>query len=614
MTRSDSLSTSGKRMQRNSIGHSFPARPLTLLAMLVWMIPAAVGQVVSENDSDELFVFRPDTPERQVRGALLAEKLDRPALAKGYLEELMDSQPNTELLQQLRRQFGMGTFLKLSAIRELQPTSRELLQLINEASRDVAPSASTVELLIADLGQTKQQTLDASLKILSAEAEAVVPLLAADVSTPQGDLADRLLRKYIRRFRGGLLQALPDADETTQARILNLLAGCADPEMAVDLSPYRYSAVSAVRNAANSAHRKLTGSSASTESREEVAESIIHQVTNLLQRANVAFPTRPDRSADRWLQAVPADQPVVYGVGFLSRAVELSSIVERIVPDRADVLAVKMVAELTEQSWPPVWPAEMTPADSTAKAIEIKEIDVLAMKVAVATGNTASILSLLRRGPVAAAVIRELPTFRRQLLLHPDSRVRLLTAGVLVTSETQNYRADEMLAAAVSGSEKSEAVVIDSRHGEGPTVAAVINDVGYATVASRTGQGGFGLATGQMQNELLLVHSNCLRWPLSQTIANLRADYRTRRVPLVVYGPERDRSRSELARSAHAGVWFVSEPVSDEISNIDQFLGDSGRVTDPTIVTERFRLEGIPRAVLTEEERRQMIAFARNLQ
>ena len=70
----------------------------------------------SVGESDELFLFRPNTPERQIRGAILAEKLDRPQLALGYLTDLLDSQPSTEVLLQLRKTFGSGTFLRLSAI------------------------------------------------------------------------------------------------------------------------------------------------------------------------------------------------------------------------------------------------------------------------------------------------------------------------------------------------------------------------------------------------------------------------------------------------------------------------------------------------------------------
>ena len=92
-----------------------------------------------------------------------------------------------------------------------------------------------------------------------------------------------------------------------------------------------------------------------------------------------------------------------------------------------------------------------------------------------------------------------------------------------------------------------------------------------------------------------MVHSNCLRWSLSDTITNLRTDCRTRTTPIVIYGPERDRRRTETIRGAHPGVWFTPEPLHE--------------ITFPDAV----QLMSINGPKLTEFERQSMIAFARLL-
>lgn len=598
-------------MQRSRSHQILSAHFATLLLVCATATCSALAQEKFDAGSDELFVFRPDTPERQIRGAILAEKLDRPGLAQGYLAELLDSQPTQQELRQLRSTFGIGTFLKLSSTKELQPRSRELLQMINDASRAEPATASTVELLIDELGQSKQQTLEASLKILSAEGDAAVPLLAADRSTVQGAIADRLLQKYTRRFQHGLVAALSDADPATQVRIMELLKGSANPEIVFDFCRFRFSDSPEVAAATHLAIQKLSKSSSGFATKQDAINSLHDEIVTLIRRAGKAYPLISDHANDRRLQGIPADQQTVYGVGFLRRAVTLTGITEQILPESVEVLAAKMVAELTEQSWPIAWPGEL-PLPTTA-VDELAEVDILALQIAARTENAAAILSLLRRTQIAAGVLANSPALTRQLLMHSDSRVRLLTAGLIDAAGGNNFRTYGTLAAAVSSTEKPEALVIDTRDGEGPTVAAVMNDIGYKTASSRTGQGGFEIATGQMQCELILVQSNCLRWPLSQTIANLRTDYRTADIPIVVYGPERDRSATELARSGYEGVWYLAEPVSDETSNIDQSRGVSGRVTDSTIVTERFRLEGIPQAKLSKEERRQMIRFALSL-
>ena len=102
---------------------------LGLLAML--LAPVASAQL---EEGDDLFQFPPETPSKRVRGAVIAESLGRSDLALGYLQELVDNQPGTNTLLQLRREFGIGTFLDLSANPSLAPAGRQLLRLINAAS------------------------------------------------------------------------------------------------------------------------------------------------------------------------------------------------------------------------------------------------------------------------------------------------------------------------------------------------------------------------------------------------------------------------------------------------------------------------------------------------
>ena len=55
---------------------------------------------------------------------------------------------------------------------------------------------------------------------------------------------------------------------------------------------------------------------------------------------------------------------------------------------------------------------------------------------------------------------------------------------------------------------------------------------------SATGQDGFRIAAARGDVELILLHTNSVRWGLSQTIVNLRADARTANIPIAIYGPD----------------------------------------------------------------------------
>ena len=561
--------------------------------------PSVFGQVpTASSESDDVFLFKPDTPVRQIRGAILAERLERPAIAQGYLNDLLESQPSTEVLLELRREFGIGTFLKLSSIRELQPTSRELLNLINEATTQVAPSASSVELLIAELGTSKQQTKEAALRILSAEGEAVLPLLNADVSTPQGAIADELLVKFARRLREGLLAALPDAEEGRKARILNLLGTTADPQLVSDLIIYCFDKSEPVSNAAMAAVDRLSEGRVTVGSRKESAESLMKESTELIRSVGLSFTTTHEVLHDRNMQKryLATDVGIVFGAASLARAAKLMQNAAGLNPDEPTFTAGLIVAEATEQNWNTGWPKDFAFSPDVADSTEPANTDVLAMQLAIETGNPASTFALVKDTTRANAVFRTNPDIQRAYLLSPDPRTRLMTAAIASANSVSGSLVTNALSAAAYGSDRPEAVIIDSRISEASNGAAVLESLKYAAAGASSGQQGFELTTNQLNCELVLIHSNCLRWSLSHTIANLRADYRTQNTPIIIYGPENDRASADFIATHKKGIWFIPEPLSE--------------ITLP----DHLKIDEVPGPVLNADERKQMILFAQELQ
>lgn len=557
-----------------------------------------LAQSPEETESrDQLFFFKPDTPARQVRGALLAERLDRPGLAQGYLNDLIDSNPSVEQLLDLRRQFGIGAFLKLSTTPSLQPTSQQLLKMINDAARQDAPSAVAVDALIAELGQSSRQTVDVSLRILAAENAAVVPLLAADVATPQGQIADQLLKRNVRRFRRGLVEALPDADDATQQRILKLLGHSAAPELALDLVRYQFSENADVAAEARTALHHLSGEQAVFDHPDQAAEMLSQEAIRLTSAACQAFPDKRARQMETDLaRQQGVDENSTYGTALLQRAVRLSADAVAISPESGLAAATQLTSEMAEQSWPVRWNSQVVvSADGIDPAVTPPATHVTAFELALQTGNTAALQQMLAEPATSVAIARHEPALFRQTLLYHDVRVRLLAAAVARVCDLSSSYADNTIHSVIRGSERPEAVVIDSRSGESADAAAVMNERGYATAAALSGQSGWKAASGQLQCELVLVHSNCLRWSLSDTIANLRQDYRTASSPIVIYGPERDGLRTDSVRTNLPGIWFIPEPIA--AITIQDYLQNAD-VRPPA---------------LTSQERKQMTRFARSL-
>lgn len=127
--------------------------------------------------------------------------------------------------------------------------------------------------------------------------------------------------------------------------------------------------------------------------------------------------------------------------------------------------------------------------------------------------------------------------------------------------------------------------MIDVDSGRLNEMSVALEDAGYESVAARTGIQGFEAAVRQLNCELILIHSNCIRWELSSTLANLRADARTRRTPVVIYGPDYSADSAISLASRHRGVWFINEPV--------------GQLT----IAERLRYLNVTAPLLTEAER-----------
>lgn len=616
-----------------------PARLLAACLTATLLLNAAFAQ--QEEFGDDLFQFPPETPAKRVRGAIIANSLGRPDLAQGYLQELVRNQPGTTTLLELRTEFGIGTFLDLSANPSLAPASRQLLQLINEASLQEPASSSSVELLIEQLGQKSPAAKDAVLTILSAGAAAAAPLLNADPQTTQGAVAEQILTRHARRFRYGLLAELATADDLGKVRILNLLKDAQDEQIARDLLPLAFVDNTEIAAAAQRAVTKLSSRHPlQISSADDAVELLLDEAMMLIGQVDTRFPDDPAMRLDRQL-GLHLGEDLRFGVASLSRAIQLVDLALMIAPDAEPCQAAQKVVTAAQAGFPSRWtnvdPEMLKAAVAGAQA---DSTDVMALTLAIESGSPAAILQLLKDTPTALGVLRDNPHLYRPLLLSGDSRVRLLGSGLINILGVRDHRIDQLITVFGQGSLDSEAVVIDSRKGEGLGSSAVAatsrletagniirqrtgappTDDGlsgllgmtveqlqqardmpgpltqsYDATNTGSGQAGFVAASTQMCCELVLIHSNCLRWDTATTIANLRTDFRTREIPIVIYGPDRDEKRTAVVRQRFPGVWFVPEPLSELTFH------------------EQLKMHDVPGPLLSVEERVSMRKFARTL-
>ena len=123
----------------------------------------------------------------------------------------------------------------------------------------------------------------------------------------------------------------------------------------------------------------------------------------------------------------------------------------------------------------------------------------------------------------------------------PDARVQFAAASAIMQLDPasrfgRSERVVEIFARELAGTSQPQSVIIDPNVDRASIVASLVGAIGFDASIAGTGQEGFERAVSQPIG-LAVVHLNSIRWELSQTVANFRADARTRNVPIAIYGP-----------------------------------------------------------------------------
>lgn len=568
---------------------------MVLLATVFLLLTCATAKPVRAQNGvgDDLFAFPPRTPGRLIRAAILANQLDRPLLARQYLTTFLENQPGKTTLRTLRKEIGITAFLKLSATERLQPESTSVLKLINEANPYPKLSPSAIEILVKSLGQSSDATTSASLQLLSAGADAAVPLLNADRETPSGEIADKLLSRYARRFQAGLLSALSSSEDRLQVRILNYLAKTADQDISAQILPLQYAEDPTVAAAAAETLAKLKASAWVGLSKTSAASVLSEESVAALKAASqhqakairVATATREDDESAE--EEANGARHLEAALSLATAAVALDASIQ--------AQAAKYAAEAAANAWPAQWQNPSLELAVDGQVTPETAVLTAGITIALEADSTAGLLQMLNQLNVTSRIFQAAPLVKRKCLTNHDPRVRLLAAAAAWTNGDRSERVLSSIESVIDGSRRAEAVVIDPRVGDGSVAAGVLRGMGYSVDFERSGRNGFSKAAEQLHCELIMVHSNCLQWPLSITLANLRSDYRTSNVPIVIYGPATHQINVASRVDSDAKTWFEREPLTDRLT------------------PESLQLKRVTAPLLSKAERTSMMQFSLQL-
>lgn len=532
----------------------------------------------------QLFQFAPDTPAELLQAVQIAQKLDRVTEARDWLKQLTERDASSSEMQALRRESGLAVFVSFARDTRLHPEAAELLRNMRQAQ----PPLSAGELAdrVIRLGTPGRSRDDAITDLLIAGEVSLPLLLAVDPASPAGRVAGDLLEQWSVDFRAGLMDLLSTSDSGTQVRILELLGRTARSELAIRLLRWQFSGEDpVVRAAAGRAIQRLVGNA--------MPDTADAAVRFLLLQAESALREAGRRQKPLVESAVSVTVDARLHPPSLQRAGQLIADLLAIAPGDEEVLLLQFVSAAAGTA------AALSAEPVVAVEKSGKElIDGLEKSLELELGAAAvEFLKGLFRRSLTRAEASDFAEILAEATESPDARVRILSSVLMKRNGLAigGARAGvfRSLLAAKSGGLKPEAVVIAPDDQMALLIRHLLEDMNYQVAAAETGPLGFEAAAAQMNCELVFLSMYPSRWPASATLANLRADIRTRNTPVVLVGPESKRTEAEALADVHPGVEFVAEPI--------------GALTFPS----QFRSLSVPLPLLNAEDREFLHTWAK---
>lgn len=536
-------------------------------------------------------LIEPKTAEESFAAALLMVDLARIDLAKKYLDQFNATSPDDVMLMKMRDMHGTASFVKLSRIKELQPVSTQLLEQLNAASRKQSEDPAFVDGLIARLSQGPTQRELAIIELRNAGPKAV-PQIIRQMSRPemlnkQDDLVLALIRMG-RQVVPPLLGALDSPQERIRAAVISVLTALDAREAIPHLwfPAFSESQPLGVRIAANQALTKLVGGG--TENIERVssvaASSELRRLSKLLYENPGMLPQDEGGGVTIWGWDDKEQTVAPHGynstIGGLLMSARFAKQALELFPERPETqrqyLASLLALEVLQRGWDK--PRDPVPGSAIYLAVTAGEetvASVLAEALAVDQPAT---------GVAALEVLGQIGT-REQLLGQkglkspvlaalnsPDQRVQFAAAVTVLRMEprpglSSASRVVSILSRALTDPGKPVAIVIDADTNRGSQAAGYLNNLGLEALSATTGREGFERAATTAGVQVVMVHANCIRWDLTQTLANLRADSRTAALPIVIYGSETVRSSLTRLIDRSRPAMFISEAVTESDFN-----------------------------------------------
>ncbi|QDU80643.1 hypothetical protein Pla110_23750 [Polystyrenella longa] len=524
----------------------------------------------------DLLLQEPKTPTELLDTAFLMTRLGRFEQARGYMTKLLALELSFETWREIYEHTGSTAVLRMSRTESLQPESTQILEKVTAALQESRNDPVRINALIDQLGGPPEQQQIAQLELKN-NSDVTLPYLVSRLGTNDGTLGSEVFTTTLilmgKRAVPAMMAALQSSNEQVQVTALEVLRFLKAKEAVPAILPLAYSANSpaGIQLLARETLQEwnVSNSIASEESKAEMAAA---QLTELAHNNFKQTPQLNSKQVELWTWDVekktvqsrlvtPYERAQYEG---LLQAHQALSISPNAPESQALMLGFMLAAERRNGDDTPHITGQGS-AHDLALSLGPELVTRSLGQALEANYHQAAYATLQVLGEIGKAeLLYELGSSITASLNSPDRAVQFAAAETILkfrpTEPFQNsHRVVPVLSETLLDDGHKQAVVVGAGVETTLMTANLFDQLQYDTIAVTTGREGFRQAAQNRGVQLVVLRPNTIRWPLSATIANLRADARTKMIPIVIYGPPEIRDVAETLASRYPGIDYVQE-------------------------------------------------------
>lgn len=581
--------------------------------------PAAAADAPQEDltKSDDpavqaLLDTRPTTPVDLLNVIGLLLDLEQPKYAKPLLTKLLAAAADEATLDSLGRKYGNQIFFRLAATPVLQPEAQEFADKVSAAMKSAARNPERIAALVGRLLDPSLDVRAAAIANLriggDASAAAVGDALLKTENPNERRMYEIALAGMGEEARGLLGAMLASGNKAAITSATAALALVEEPAVLPELYVASF-APTMPAEVSQRAGSSLTKRLGKPTHRIEAAGRLLVVAEGLYKGRSEASaePTvvwHWDTTANR-----PASATLPRRVDELRRAARYAAVAAAIANDHPTAQRLSRGAAFEALFWEAADPAELQQSVAAWVAAERPtrgELEALYEQAAANNRIPAAsrLLGLLGAAGTADELLTAVggrPTVLARAATHADPTIRFAAVEtILKLNPTRPFAGSsgvtDALARFASGAGLDRALVVDPHGGRGRDIAAYFIESGVRAEASVDPIAALAEAVAQADVQLVCLDQRFLDPSQGNLLGRLRADFRTARLPVIVFGePEHvERLRSRLYADSYTLVLY--------------------RPTTPEHLTTQLKLNPLPGATShvagPERLRRALFALA----